>query len=80
MSIVTDSKATEDPKDPDSCTIFQIHKLLLEGRRHGVLSLGEYQTLVLPKVVELIDEELKRVGVAGLPETFALDVSEAPSL
>ncbi len=29
MSIVTDSKEANDPKDPDSCIIYQIHKLLL---------------------------------------------------
>ncbi len=29
MGIVTDSKGATDPKDPDSCVIFQIHKLFL---------------------------------------------------
>ena len=29
MGIVTDSKDKDDPKDPDSCVIFQIHKLIL---------------------------------------------------
>ncbi len=29
MGIVTDSKDASDPKDPDSCAIYQIHKLFL---------------------------------------------------
>ena len=29
MGTVTDSKDKDDPKDPDSCVIYQIHKLLL---------------------------------------------------
>ncbi len=29
MSIVTDSKTPEEPKDPDSCNIFSLHKLFL---------------------------------------------------
>ena len=31
MGIVTDSKAPSDPKNPDECNIFAIHKLFLKG-------------------------------------------------
>jgi len=31
MSIVTDSKGLEEPKDPDTCNIFNIYKLLADG-------------------------------------------------
>lgn len=31
MSIVTDSKSPSDPKDPEECNIFAIHKLFLKG-------------------------------------------------
>jgi tryptophanyl-tRNA synthetase len=31
MSIVTDSKALEEPKDPDTCHIFALYKLLASG-------------------------------------------------
>lgn len=31
MSIVTDSKVPSEPKDPETCNIFAIHKLFLEG-------------------------------------------------
>jgi len=30
MSIPTDSKGVDEPKNPDECNVFQIHKLLLE--------------------------------------------------
>ncbi len=30
MSIVTDSKTPEEPKDPDTCNIFALHKLFLD--------------------------------------------------
>lgn len=32
MGIVTDSKGALDPKDPECCTVFQIHKLFLTER------------------------------------------------
>ncbi len=31
MSIVTDSKAPDEPKDPNACNIFALHKLFLQG-------------------------------------------------
>lgn len=31
MGIVTDSKGVEEPKDPDTCTVYQIHKLFLSA-------------------------------------------------
>jgi len=31
MSIVTDSKTPEEPKDPEACNIFALHKLFLQG-------------------------------------------------
>jgi tryptophanyl-tRNA synthetase len=30
MGIVTDSKEVEEPKDPDSCVVYQLHSLLLD--------------------------------------------------
>lgn len=37
MGIVTDSKDKDDPKDPDSCVIYQIHRLFLtEGERKAL--------------------------------------------
>jgi tryptophanyl-tRNA synthetase len=31
MGMVTDSKGADDPKDPDSCIVYQIHKLLVSS-------------------------------------------------
>jgi tryptophanyl-tRNA synthetase len=38
MSITTDSKGKDDPKDPDSCMIFQINKLFLNDAEREALS------------------------------------------
>ncbi len=38
MGIVTDSKGQEDPKDPDSCVIFQLHKLFLSDSESKTLA------------------------------------------
>jgi tryptophanyl-tRNA synthetase len=42
MGIVTDSKGPADPKDPDTCTIFQIHKLFLDAKGQKELA-AEYK-------------------------------------
>jgi tryptophanyl-tRNA synthetase len=39
MGIVTDSKGPTDPKDPDSCIVYQIHKLFLDPA--GQVALAE---------------------------------------
>ncbi len=38
MGIVTDSKGMNDPKDPDSCVIYQIHKLFLNAAEQKALA------------------------------------------
>lgn len=42
MGIVTDSKGPTDPKDPDSATIFQIHRLFLDAAGQKALA-DEYK-------------------------------------
>jgi tryptophanyl-tRNA synthetase len=42
MGIVTDSKGMTDPKDPETCAIFQIHKLLLPDAGAELLA-AEYR-------------------------------------
>ncbi|MES2930264.1 MAG: tryptophan--tRNA ligase [Patescibacteria group bacterium] len=37
MSIVTDSKTPEEPKDPETCNIFALHKLFLNNEDIGTL-------------------------------------------
>lgn len=60
MGIVTDSKGANDPKDPQSCVIFQIHKLFLsmperialaEEYKKG-LSYGEAKKRLLQTVLD----------------------------
>ena len=38
MGIVTDSKGPSDAKDPDTCTIYQIHKLFLDAESQKTLA------------------------------------------
>ena len=38
MGIVTDSKGMNDPKDPDTCVVFQIHKLFLNASERKALA------------------------------------------
>ena len=42
MGIVTDSKGMNDPKDPATCVIFQIHKLFLSEAEQKALA-DEYR-------------------------------------
>lgn len=42
MGIVTDSKGMNDPKDPETCVIYQIHKLFLDDPERKALA-AEYK-------------------------------------
>ncbi|MDO8468514.1 MAG: tryptophan--tRNA ligase [Candidatus Peribacter sp.] len=42
MGIQTDSKGMNDPKDPDTCPIFQIHRLFLDKKESEEMA-GEYR-------------------------------------
>ncbi|OIO54668.1 tryptophan--tRNA ligase [Candidatus Peregrinibacteria bacterium CG1_02_54_53] len=61
MSIVTDSKGAEEPKDPEKCTVFQLHKLflsqaetkaLVEKYRAGGLGYGEAKKMLFSAYME----------------------------
>ena len=61
MSIKTDSKALEDPKDPDTCTVFQIFRLfasdaerieMAEHYRAGGYGYGHAKQALLKKIEE----------------------------
>jgi tryptophanyl-tRNA synthetase len=63
MSIVTDSKTPEEPKDPETCNIFAIHKLFLDGDRlealrtryiQGGLGYKESKDMLLAEILALI--------------------------
>ncbi len=63
MGIVTDSKTPDEPKDPDACTVFAIHKLFLTGEKletirsryvDGGLGYKEAKEMLLEDVLNLI--------------------------
>jgi len=63
MKIVTDSKTPEEPKDPDSCNIYALHKLFLnEGELKvlreryikGGLSYKESKEMLLTEILKLV--------------------------
>ncbi len=61
MGIVTDSKGVEESKDPDSCTVYKMHKLFLtaseakklaEKYRAGGLGYGDAKKMLLETVMD----------------------------
>jgi tryptophanyl-tRNA synthetase len=63
MSIVTDSKTPEEPKDPDKCNIFALHKLFLNTDdlstlrnryTNGGLGYKESKEMLLGEILDLI--------------------------
>jgi len=62
MSIVTDSKTPEEPKDPEACNIFALHKLFsgeqitdLEKRyRAGGMSYKESKEILVERIISFI--------------------------
>lgn len=63
MKIVTDSKGTNEPKDPETCNIFALHKLFLEknelNKLHdkytkGGLSYKESKEMLYEEILNLI--------------------------
>jgi len=73
MSIVTDSTPVEDPKDPETCNVFALHRLfnpdgldeLAARYRAGGMGYGEAKKLLFEKMMEVLGpireryEELK---------------------
>ena len=79
MSIVTDDKALEDPKDPDSCTVFKLFELLasseqiLEMRGNylgGNYGYGHAKQALFELIISTFEEERKRY--AALLEDLSL--------
>lgn len=82
MGTVTDSKDKDDPKDPDSCVIYQIHKLLLDERnaasladeyRNG-LPYGDAKKKLFEGYMDYFGEMRKRH--ASLTDDYLFDVLE----
>lgn len=63
MKIVTDSKSPNEPKDPDTCNIFALHKLFLKGDDlkmlrnqyiKGELGYKESKEMLLKEIIDFI--------------------------
>ena len=63
MRIVTDSKNANEPKDPDSCNIFALHKLFLDKDNlnkirdryvKGDISYKESKELLYEEIINLV--------------------------
>lgn len=69
MGIVTDSKGVNDPKDPDTCVVYQLHSLMLslsdkkalaEKYRAGGLGYGEAKKMLLETFLDYFGPMRKR--------------------
>jgi|TARA_Y100000310_G_scaffold175693_1_gene175786 tryptophanyl-tRNA synthetase len=82
MGVVTDSKDKDDPKDPDSCVIYQIHKLLLpEGEASSLadeykngLPYGDAKKKLFETYMDYFGEMRKKHE--SLKEAYLSDVLE----
>jgi len=62
MSIVTDSKTPEEPKDPELCTIFALHKLFSQNKlsdiekkyRDGGMGYKESKDILIGNIIKFI--------------------------
>ncbi|MDE2031021.1 MAG: tryptophan--tRNA ligase [Patescibacteria group bacterium] len=63
MGIVTDSKTPEEPKNPDECNIFALHKLFLQGEQlqnlrdkysKGGMSYKESKEMLFEEILALV--------------------------
>ncbi len=69
MSIVTDSKTPEEPKDPETCNIFALHKLFLDQSElsklrsryeKGGMSYKESKDMLFDEVIALVNPMRER--------------------
>ncbi len=78
MGITTDSKGIAEPKDPDTCTVFQLHKLFLsetdclalaEKYRAGGMGYGDAKTMLLTTYMDYFAPmRAKRVALQSQPD------------
>jgi len=82
MSIVTDSKGVSDPKDPETCNVYALHRLFsqeqipeLEKRyRDGSIGYQESKEILLKNIIALINPLRERRGELERDKDFVLDV------
>lgn len=83
MSIVTDSKSPDEPKDPDTCNIFALHKLFLQGEAlesirsrylAGGLGYKESKEMLLGEILTLVQPMRER------REMYAKDLAKVKEI
>lgn len=86
MGIVTDSKGVAEPKDPEKCTVFQIHKLFLaeaqikelaQRYRAGGLGYGEAKKMLFAAYMEHIGALRKKRDELAKNPSLAEEVTRA---
>lgn len=82
MSIPTDSRSVEEPKDPETCNVFQLHKLvsthmldeLTERYTKGGLGYGESKEILVKNLIAMIEPMRdKRAELLKKPE-YVLEI------
>ncbi|MDX9970901.1 MAG: tryptophan--tRNA ligase [Candidatus Gracilibacteria bacterium] len=85
MSIVSDSKGIEEPKDPETCKIFAIYKLFLneneekslrERYKKGNIGYGEIKKELFKKFMEYFADFRKKYQELSTKESYILDILE----
>jgi tryptophanyl-tRNA synthetase len=83
MKIVTDSKGTDEPKDPDTCNIFALHKLFLnedelkilrEKYEKGGIGYKESKEMLYGEIINLIKPMRER------REMYAKDINKVRNI
>lgn len=82
MSIVTDSKRPEDPKDPEECNIYALHKLFSTDRlkeiaqryKEGKISYKESKDILFENMNNFLKPIRERKAELDKDEKYVLDV------
>ncbi|MFH0769947.1 MAG: tryptophan--tRNA ligase [Candidatus Peregrinibacteria bacterium] len=86
MGIVTDSKEVSAPKDPDTCTVFQLHKLFLspseiqtlaEQYRSGGLGYGDAKKMFFAAYMDHFSFMRKKRADLTKKPTLVAEIAEA---
>ena len=82
MSIVTDSKTVEEPKDPETCNVFALHKLfnpdgldeLRERYLAGGMGYGDAKKLLFTKMMDVLAPIRERYEALAKTPDYVEDV------
>jgi len=85
MSIVTDSTALEDPKDPETCNVYKLYKLLAteeetlelaEKYKNGGFGYGHAKKELLNKILEHFADARTKYNEIAKKESFIKEILE----